>query len=36
MVAGPKFKEGYVIMEEKPGLGIKWNEELILKLGETV
>ncbi len=36
MVDGSKFKEGYVIMDEKHELGIKWNEELISKLGETV
>ena len=34
-MAGPEFKDGYVIMGESPGLGIEWNEELIKREGET-
>ena len=35
IMAGPEFKDGYVIMGESPGLGIEWNEELIKREGET-
>lgn len=35
MVGGLEFKDGHVIMNDAPGLGIEWNEELIKRDGQT-
>ena len=34
MVGDLEFKDGHVIMNDAPGLGIEWNEDLIEKHGE--
>ena len=34
MVGDLEFKDGHVIMDDAPGLGIEWNEDLIERYGE--
>ena len=34
MVGDLEFRDGHVIMDDAPGLGIEWNEDLIEKHGE--
>ena len=29
LIAPPEFRHGKIVMSDRPGLGIEWNEELI-------
>ena len=32
LIAPPEFRDGRIVMSDRPGLGIEWNEELIERL----
>ena len=32
LVAPPQFRDGRIVMSDRPGLGIEWNEDLIERL----
>ncbi len=35
LVEPPEFKDGYVMMSDRPGLGMEWNEKLLAEEGRT-